>query len=45
MLGSWKVSVHGNRRVLDLATDDWHLRLTFEKRGAAYYATGVAVDT
>ncbi len=43
MLGSWKVSVRGNRRVLDLATDDWHLRLTFEKRGTAYYATAVAV--
>jgi hypothetical protein len=43
MLGPWKVSARGNRRVLDLATDDWHLRLTFEKRGTAYYATAVAV--
>jgi hypothetical protein len=43
MLGSWRVSTSGSHRVLDLATDDWHLELTFEKRGAAYRATAVAV--
>lgn len=43
MLESWQVSATGSRHLLDLATDDWHLQLTFEKRGATYYATAVAV--
>ncbi len=43
MLGSWRVTGRGRRRILDLATDDWHLELTFEKRADSYYATAVGV--
>ena len=40
---SYEISGSGAQRVLDLATDEWRLSFTFEKRGGADYVTAVCI--